>query len=191
MVKQFKQMFLAQLKLTLREKQAWFWGIFFPVILMSIFMVIFSGGSDEEFESSVAIVNENPNESSDMMLSQLEQIPGMELKSEKPVSLENATEWVEEKEVDAAIVLPDSTQSTSVELIINKENEQSVTTQVIAGILDQFVQQANLSMAGAEPIYEVNYTSISSGNHSLDYTDFLLTGMIALSIAQGGIVWDG
>src|SRR5690606_39339445 len=42
-LKQFKQMFLAQLKLTLREKQAWFWGIFFPVILMVIFMIIFSG----------------------------------------------------------------------------------------------------------------------------------------------------
>ena len=25
-MKQFQQMFLAQLKLTLREKQAWFWG---------------------------------------------------------------------------------------------------------------------------------------------------------------------
>ena len=42
-------------------------------------------------------------------------------------------------------------------------------------------------MAGATPIYEVKYTSISAGKHSLDYTDFLLTGMIALSIAQGGM----
>ena len=55
-VKQFQQMFLAQLKLTLREKQAWFWGIFFPVILMVIFMVIFAGDSNDEFQSNVAIV---------------------------------------------------------------------------------------------------------------------------------------
>ena len=47
--KQFKKMFSAQLKLTLREKQAWFWGIFFPVILMVIFMVIFSGSSRTNF----------------------------------------------------------------------------------------------------------------------------------------------
>ena len=59
--KQFRQMFMAQLKMTLREKQAWFWGIFFPVILMVIFMVIFSGDSNEEFEAKVAVVNENPN----------------------------------------------------------------------------------------------------------------------------------
>ena len=90
-VKQFQQMFLAQLKLTLREKQAWFWGIFFPVILMSIFMVIFAGGSNEEFQSSVAIVKPSQNETSDMMLAQLQQIPNMDIKSEQPVSLENAT----------------------------------------------------------------------------------------------------
>ena len=68
-----------------------------------------------------------------MMLAQLQQIPNMDIKSEQPVSLENATKWVEEKEVDAAIVLPDSAQSTSVELIVNKENEQSMTTQMIYG----------------------------------------------------------
>ena len=90
-MKQFQQMFLAQLKLTLREKQAWFWGIFFPVILMSIFMVIFAGGSNEEFQSSVAIVKPSQNETSDMMLAQLQQIPSMDIKSEQPVSLEKAT----------------------------------------------------------------------------------------------------
>ena len=186
-MKQFQQMFLAQLKLTLREKQAWFWGIFFPVILMSIFMVIFAGGSNEEFQSSVAIVKPSQNETSDMMLAQLQQIPSMDIKSEQPVSLEKATGWVKEQEVDAAIVLPNSAQSTSIELIVNKENEQSMTTQMIYGVLDQFVQQTNLNVAGATPIYEVKYTSISSGQHSLNYTDFLLTGMIALSIAQGGM----
>lgn len=186
-MKQFKQMFLAQLKLTFREKQAWFWGIFFPVILMSIFMVIFSGGSNEEFESNVAIVKESPSETSEIMLSQLQQIAGMEIKSAKPVSLETATSWVKEQEVDAAIVLPDSEKSSSIELIVNKENEQSMTTQVIAGILDQFVQQANLQEASAAPIYKLEYTSVTAGNAALDYTDFLLTGMIALSIAQGGM----
>ena len=98
---------------------------------MSIFMVIFAGGSNKNSNKDVAIVKPNQNETSDMILAQLQQIPNMDIKSEQPVSLENATEWVEEKEVDAAIVLPDSTQSTSIELIGNKKNEQSMTTQMI------------------------------------------------------------
>jgi ABC-2 type transport system permease protein len=185
--KQFKQMFLAQLKLTLREKQAWFWGIFFPVILMVIFMVIFSGDSSDEFQSKVAIVNENQNSTSDTMLAGLKQIPVLEVKTDAAVSQEKATEWVKEQEVDAAIILPASKEATSIELIVNKENEQNASTQVVAGVLDKFIQQANLSAAGAAPIYEVQFESVSSGNNELDYTDFLLTGMIALAIAQGGL----
>jgi ABC-2 type transport system permease protein len=180
-------MFLAQLKLTLREKQAWFWGIFFPVILMVIFMVIFSGDSSDEFQSKVAIVDENQNSTSDTMLAGLKQIPVLEVKTDQTVSQEKATEWVKEQEVDAAIILPASKEATSIELIVNKENEQNASTQVVAGVLDKFIQQANLSAAGAAPIYEVQFESVSSGNNELDYTDFLLTGMIALAIAQGGL----
>lgn len=184
---QFKQMFLAQLKLTLREKQAWFWGIFFPVILMVIFMVIFSGDSEGDFKASIAIVNENPNETSDRMLTQLQQIPVIEVKEEQPVSQEKAEDWVKEQEVDAAIILPGSNEDTSIGLVVNKENEQSVSTQVVSGILDKFIQQTNLQVAGAAPTYSLEFESVTAGNAELDYTDFLLTGMIALAIAQGGL----
>jgi ABC-2 type transport system permease protein len=186
-MQQFKQMFLAQLKMTFREKQAWFWGIFFPVILMVIFMVIFTGNSDDEFKSKVAVVNENPNEKSEMMLAQLKKISVLEMEGDKTVSLKKAEKLVKEKEVEAAIVLPDSDKEASIKLIVNKENEQNVTTQAVSGILDKFVQQANLAAAGAVPVFSFELQSVSSGNNELNYTDFLLTGMIALAIAQGGL----
>jgi ABC-2 type transport system permease protein len=184
---QFKQMFLAQLKLTLREKQAWFWGIFFPVILMVIFMTIFSGNAESEFNAEIAIVQSSSNPTSEMMLKQIQQIPVLETKSEKPVSRDKAEEWLKEKEVDAAIILPESENATSILLLVNKENEKSVTTQAVSSILDRFVQQANLSAAAAAPTFDLQFETVSSGENRLNYTDFLLTGMIALSIAQGGL----
>jgi ABC-2 type transport system permease protein len=98
-----------------------------------------------------------------------------------------ADEWVKAKKVDAAVVLPTSAEASAVRLIVNKENEQGVTAQAVAGILDRFVQRANLLAAGAEPLYELAFESVSSGRDDLKYRDFLLTGMIALSIAQGGL----
>ncbi|PAE22766.1 ABC transporter [Bacillus sp. 7894-2] len=180
-------MFLAQLKLTLREKQAWFWGIFFPVILMVIFMVIFSENSDEEFKTEVALVDPSPNPASEMMISQISELPVFEVKSGNPVTRDKAEEWVKDQEVDAAIILPESAEASSVFLVVNKENEQGAAAQAVSGILDKFVQQANLLAAGASPKYDLQYESITSGTNELDYTDFLLTGMIALSIAQGGM----
>jgi ABC-2 type transport system permease protein len=184
---QFKKMFSAQLKLTLREKQAWFWGIFFPVILMVIFMVIFSGSSDDEFQSEIAIVADNPNPTSEMLLKQITQLSILDVKTGEPVSRERADQWVKDQEVDAAIVLPKSAEDTSFVLVVNKEDEQGVTTQALSAILDKMVQQANLSAVGASPTFDIQFESLTSGSNELNYTDFLLTGMIALSIAQGGM----
>ncbi len=184
---QFKQMFMVQLKLTFREKQSWFWGIFFPIILMVIFMSIFSGRNDNEFSANVAIVNESSNPSSTMLLEQIKQIPIFEFENEEPISRVDAEKLVKEQEVDAAIVLPESVEASSLQLVVNKEDEQGVTAQALSGMLNQFVQQANLTAAGVTPTYELQIESISSGNAELQYTDFLLTGMIALSIAQGGM----
>jgi ABC-2 type transport system permease protein len=184
---QFKKMFSAQLKLTLREKQAWFWGIFFPVILMVIFMVIFSGSSDDEFQSEIAIVAENSNPTSEMLLTQITQLSILDVKTGEPVSRDTAEQWVKDQEVDAAIVLPESADDTSFVLVVNKENERGVTTQALSAILDKMVQQANLSAVGAVPTFDIQFESLTSGSNELNYTDFLLTGMIALSIAQGGM----
>lgn len=184
---QFKKMFTAQLKLTLREKQAWFWGIFFPVILMVIFMVIFSGSSDDEFQSEIAIVADNPNPTSEMLLTQINQLSILDVKTGSAVSRETAEQWVKDKEVDAAIVLPESAEDTSFVLVVNKEDEKGVTTQALSAILDKIVQQANLSAVGAAPTFDIQFESVTSGSNELSYTDFLLTGMIALSIAQGGL----
>ena len=180
-------MFGAHLKLTLREKQAWFWGIFFPVILMVIFMVIFSGSSDDEFQSEIAIVAESPNPTSEMLLKQITQLPILEVKTDEPVSRDTAEQWVKDQEVDAAIVLPASADDTSFVLLVNKEDEQGATTQALSAILDKMVQQANLSVVGAAPTFDIQFESLTSGTNELNYTDFLLTGMIALSIAQGGM----
>jgi ABC-2 type transport system permease protein len=186
-MKQFKQMFFAQLKLTLREKQAWFWGIFFPVILMVIFMIIFSGSSDDEFSAKVAIVDENPNPTSEMLLGQIKQIPVLEVETGEPVSRDEADKMVKDQDVNAAIVLPQSADATSILLVVNKEDEQGVTTQALSGMLNDFVQKANLFAVSAPPTFELQFESITSGSAELNYTDFLLTGMIALSIAQGGM----
>jgi ABC-2 type transport system permease protein len=184
---QFKKMFMTQLRMTLREKQAWFWGIFFPVILMVIFMVIFSGGSDDDFKVKVAAVAEQSNESSNMMLQQLKQIPVFEWVEEEPVTRDYAETLVKDKDVSAAIVLPSADGDTSLSLILNKEDEQNSTSMAVISILNEYIQKANLMAAGVEPVFVLNVESVSAGSDDLKYQDFLLTGMIALSIAQGGL----
>ncbi len=103
MLKQFNAMFISQIKMTFREKQVWFWSIFFPVILMVIFMTIFGGSfsSSSSFKANIAIVDAVPNSSSAMLIEQLKQIPVFEYKENAPISIEQGREWVEDKKIDA------------------------------------------------------------------------------------------
>jgi len=184
---QFVNMFIAHLKITFREKQTWFWGIFFPVILMVLFMFIFSDSSGDDFEANIAVVEPSPNEESQALLAQIRQLPVFTIESGEPVDREQAEQWIKDKEVDAVLVLPESASAGAVQLIVNKEYEQSATTRAIAGIVEQFVQRANLAVAGVEPLYTLQFSSVSSGSSELDYKDFLLTGMIALALSQSGL----
>lgn len=185
--KQFARMLGAQLKMTFREKQSWFWGIFFPIMLMVVFMLIFGNGSDSEFKAKLALVDEQPNPASQAMAGQILAIPVFEVETGGTVDRAQAEEWVKEKKVDAAVILPATEGPGTIQLIVNKEQERNEKIQAISGILDKFVQQANLMVAGVTPTYELAYASISAGNDDLTYQDFLLTGMIALSIAQSGL----
>ncbi len=184
--KQLGKLFGAQLKMMFREKQVWFWNLFFPIILMVIFMIIFGGGGGSDFKAKIAVVKPSVSEASNMLEGYLRQVPVLEWKSEQPVTAEQADEWVKDKDVDAVIVLPGD-NATTLEVIVNKENEKGATTQAIAGILDKFVQQTNYQVAGVTPTYSVQMTAVSSGSEDLSYVDFLLTGMIALAVAQGGL----
>jgi len=185
--KQLRKLFGAQIKMMFREKQVWFWNLFFPIILMVLFMIIFGGGGSSEFKAKIAVVKPMANESSNMLENHLRGIPVLEWKSEQPVSREQADTWVKDKDIDAVIILPESEAATSIELIVNKENEINATTQAIRGILDQFIQRTNYDIAGIEPAYRLETNSVSSGSEDLSYVDFLLTGMIALAVAQGGL----
>lgn len=186
--KQLGKLFVAQLKMMFREKQVWFWNLFFPVILMVIFMIIFGGGgSNDNFKATIAVVETQTSETSSSFLEQLKVIPILEWKSEQTVTMDQADEWIKKKAVDAVIVLPTESEASLIEIIVNKENENNATTQAVYSILDQFVQQENLMIAGVEPTYHLEINSVSSSNKELSSIDFLLTGMIALALAQGGL----
>ncbi|WP_235427120.1 ABC transporter permease [Cohnella kolymensis] len=78
-------------------------------------------------------------------------------------------------------MLPETEDAKSVKLIVNTENERNTTTLAVSGILDK------LAVAGAQPAFQMEMRSVSDGAEDLSYVDFLLTGMIALSLAQGGL----
>lgn len=184
--KQFGKLFGAELKIMFREKQVWFWNIFFPIILMVIFMLIF-GSNGSDFKAKIAVVETHANATSDKLEQALRSVPVFEWKSEQPVDQAQADKWIMDKDVDAVIVLPETEDAKALKLIFNKETELNATSQAVSGIVGQFVERVNWDVAGAAPTYSLDVSSVSGGSEDLEYADFLMTGQIALAIAQGGL----
>ncbi|MBS4204552.1 ABC transporter permease [Lederbergia citrea] len=188
-MKQFRKLFKANFKSTFREKSVWGWSIAFPVLLMVIFLTIFGGMNegDSSFEAKIVTVMEEPNELAENIQSTLKHIPVLKWKKDSPVSRAQAADWLKDKKVDAVIVLPSSPDAKSIELLLNKEKENSTLSQAMGGIINSILQGTNYQIAGVTPQLSLQTQYISAGNDKLKYADFLVTGMIALSIAQAGL----
>lgn len=190
-MQQLGKLFVAHLKMTFREKQVWFWSIFYPVFLLFIFLTIFGGFASDDgdsFEARLALVVPQQTDASGQLEGVLSSIDVFGWENEgKPVQLEQAQHLLKNKEIDAYVVLPDGAESKQFELVFNREKEKAVSTQVVSGIVHQLVTHYNMASQGISPEYSVSIDYISSGSDELNYSDFLLTGMIALSISQAGM----
>jgi len=184
---QLRKLFEVHFKGTFREKQVWFWSIFYPILLLVIFMLLFGKSGDSNFNAKVALVSADNNPASQTIRAGLAQLPILEWKDKEPVSREQAEQWVKDKDIDAAIVLPGEAANGTIELILNREKENSPTHLAMKSILDQFIQNATYQQAGIKPILALDTKFISVGEGDLTFIAFLLTGMIALAISQSGM----
>ncbi|TVX94220.1 ABC transporter permease [Paenibacillus agilis] len=185
---QLCKLFGTHLKLAFREKQVWFWSIFYPVILLVIFGFIFGKVNDgSSFEAKVAIVQAAPNQVSKQLLQTLSRIPQLELDGDASISQANAMEKLKQKKVDAVITLPQQASSGTIQIWLHQEKIQTTTSQAIKGIVESVAQHLNWSIAEVQPAIKVQSNTVSVGKDDLKYSAFLLTGLIALSISQSGL----
>lgn len=184
-MKQFRMLFTAQLKETFREKQVWFWSILFPVLLLVIFMIIFGGMSRGEFSAKVAIVGSPEGTAAEVFVQAAESSGVLQIESE--LGYDEAVQKLKDNRLDAVIMLPESADAGRFRLLLNAEKQGSSTAQAVSSIAGQLTAAANEAAAGAPPAFVLATETVSSGGGELDVSDFLLSGMIALSIAQSGL----
>ncbi|CAH1226297.1 Linearmycin resistance permease protein LnrN [Paenibacillus plantiphilus] len=183
---QFKKLFSAHFKMMFRDKSVWFWSIFYPVLLLSVFIMIF-GSSSDSFSAKLALVEPSSNAMSKSLQQELKEIDVFQFHSEHAVPRDEAEQWLKDRDVDAVVILPESAANARLELIMNKEKQNSSSSQAISSILNSLVMQSNMQGIAVGPSLELQTAYISAGSEQLEYTDFLLTGLIALSVAQAGM----
>jgi ABC-2 type transport system permease protein len=168
------------MKMFLRNRQALFFTLFMPLFIMLIFGYI---GFDKPQKIDVGLVIHEPNAQTTQFIEAVRQFPTFTVHEG---SLEDERTELDEGNRAAVIDVQDELlvlgQKTPKELTVYTNASKAGEAQAVVSILNQAITQMTLQASGQRPIVTVATQEINA--HNLRYIEFLLPGLIALSIMQ-------
>ncbi|HVQ43974.1 MAG TPA: ABC transporter permease [Candidatus Saccharimonadia bacterium] len=176
---------VASLKMYFRNRTALFFSLFFPVVFIVVFGSIFKNTSasfkiDFTNQSSAPLATE--------FKSALEKIPAFKIKEVSPA---DAQTDLDKGDADLSVMVPpdfgtDQNGRPATSKIVAHYNEAKPGNgQAAAQIVQQLAGNLNNAITKAPQIISVEASGVKTKN--LSYIDFLLPGMIGLSVMQLGI----
>jgi ABC-2 type transport system permease protein len=179
-------LFVASFKMFVRNRAALFFSLVVPLLIMLIFGVLNFGGTTQV---SLGVVDEANNQASAALVEVLGQTEAFEIEQG---NREDELQELEEGHRDLVLVIPEQftvppTSAADAQLVAYTNAAQPQQAQVGGLLLNAVVGQMLLSAgdpsAPAGPVVELQELP----GRDLGYIDFLVPGMVALTIMQLGI----
>jgi len=180
-------LYVANMKEFIRDRAALFWTLAFPIFFIVLFGLIFSGNSSPSY--TVGLVNQDGGP----VGAALSDIFQHDVKpfTVKTGTYANEMSNLKTGQLDLLIVIPSGLSQTvaaghtaQVQMYYdptknatNAQIEQNIVAQVLAGY--------NQHASGTKQLLELNVNSITS--HTLGEVDFLMPGILAMSLMQLGL----
>ena len=174
---------ISGLKMFLRNRQALFFTLFTPLIIMTIFGFL-AFDRIPKVQLGVA-VTAPPTEGTRQFVEQLKSVPAFDIHVDTE-SAERAR--IADGERSAVLIIPGDLfpesgpptgTKTMVFLTNSSDAQQAATAQ---SIVNQILDKTTLGIAGAPQLFALQTEDINT--RDLKYIDFLLPGIVALSIMQ-------
>lgn len=167
----------------LRNRQALFFTLFMPLFIMLIFGYI---GFDKPPVIDVGLVTYNPSQETKAFVEQIKKFPAFTIhegsQDEELAQLAEgnraAVLEIPDYLVPKGPQLPQERQS----IVVHKNAGQAGQAETVVTILNQFIDRATITAANVEPQFDLMEKEVNANN--LRYIEFLLPGLIALSIMQ-------
>jgi ABC-2 type transport system permease protein len=170
----------SSMKAYFRNWSALFFTFLIPLVILGIFGLINFGNSTPSI--NIGVVDQAHNQVSGSIIDSLRGIKAVKLHSG---GLDLEKHALQQGNRDLVVVLPASIGqgSTAITAYYNQGNPQN--SQVAVAIMNQFVDRASFAFAGITPALTLDAKPVQSRN--VTYVDFLVPGIIAMSIMQTGL----
>ncbi len=177
------QLTMASLKMFLRNKQALFFTLFMPFFIMLIFGYI---GFDKPPVIDVGLVVHNPSPETTQFLDQLREFPSFEIHEG---TLEGEQHELNEGNRSVVLDVPDfllprgeMADAERQSIVVYENSGQAAQVATVVSVLNQFISHMTIEAANATPLFTLDERQVNAQN--LRYIEFLLPGLIALSVMQ-------
>lgn len=190
-MKSFYKLFIARLKMFLRQKDTLFWMIFFPIMFILIFGLF---DFDKISVSHVALIDHANSEFSKQFADDLKKVEVLKI-DDKYQSEDEAKKAVLNGDLDFVFVItegftlsvnPANTGISSVPPITVYYDKSNIQLNgLVFGLLEQFMSGMNMQVNQTPQIFSFTKQEIESKN--IKYLDVLVPGIIGMSLMQGGL----
>ena len=200
-MKTYVAFLIAEFKMYYRDRLALFWTLAFPTVLMLIFGFLNFGG--DGFDApSLGIVDHAGNSSSRAFITSIESGPGAAGSIETALSSdEDATrQQVRDGDLNAMLIIPDGFGDSDETAQLRVEVNPSGLAQsyAAAAMVEEVLNDVFIEIVDVPDRFQLdNWARVSTvqvpavegeeGEADYDYTSFVVTGIVAMSIMQSGV----
>ena len=187
------RLIVANVKMMVRDRQTLFWALIFPLIFVVVFG-LFDVGDPDPVDISIIDLAQSPL--SKAIQAQISEIELLDI-SREFTTAEEARKAVEDGDLEYALIIPqevaeiDQSQGLSppvpLTLYFNQANFQ--INQLIFGVIGQFTDQVNLSLAQAPQRISLSPQAVQ--DKAVEYFDELVIGLVGMAIMFNSIVVIG
>jgi ABC-2 type transport system permease protein len=173
------------LKIFSKDRQAIFFTLFFPLVFMTIFSLA-SGGDEEPLE--VGIVDKANSAFSAEFLETLRDDAFFNITLGEESELRDR---VVAGDMIFVLVLPENFQNngSSVELTMLVDAAQARQTSLIVPVVEQALLDVERDLRNTEPLFSLDVVDVQA--RSQRYIDFVIPGLLALSLMQISVAGSG
>lgn len=181
------KLFIASLKILVRNRPFLFWSFMFPLLFTLMFGSFFGSGGGGMSMGTIGLVNQSATPVALGLQGALSGIHGMHV--EHVSSLAKAQKKLKQGDITAIVSIPRGFGSgmpgspTKVGVIADPGSPQ--TGGVIASIVERCVTGLDYVVRGAKPVYSVERSNAS--RRGLNYFDFILIGLIAMALMNSSV----
>jgi ABC-2 type transport system permease protein len=181
----FVSMMIANMKMSMRNKQALFFLFIFPLLFMGLFGVILGEGQGS---ATIAVVKQDKTAIVEQLSSALKGLNKTDSFIVRMLSREVALRELKDTKVDAVIVLKSNANPKPGESKALAEvyyDPASMQSQMMQGAVMSIIGKIERSMVPVPPMISVKSFSVQAKHTS--YIDFLLPGILAMSLMNSGL----